>query len=443
MYATWINLNRIDDMVSSGEIVTELFDTALEIRRFEKNYFLYGSTENFNELLGYIEKFRTILIRDNRQILLFSDKGQISKLRQQLEKYREMLLQGRNFKESQLDRWEEGMRVLGRDIVNDAKIIKQSEKEVLQLTLNRARKSIIVIITVIFILTSVGAVVFYQMLIRPLKKLEMHMGHVAEGVFSPIKIKFTDSEFVSLNNAFNRMLHELEERKSYLVESEKLASLGTMLFGVAHELNNPISNISTSTQILKEELEQGDMEFKRQIIDQIEDGVERASRIVGSLLDYSRTGTKELINCKVVIEEAIRFIKGDLPKKVAISLNVSSNIQISAEKQKIQQVFLNLIKNAVDSIKDEGDISIYGRTISDDEDNKIVRLIVKDSGSGMDDAMMSKVFNPFFTTKGAKSGHGLGLFIVHNIIKEHYGRITVNSAPGFGTSFMIELPMEA
>jgi signal transduction histidine kinase len=61
----------------------------------------------------------------------------------------------------------------------------------------------------------------------------------------------------------------------------------------------------------------------------------------------------------------------------------------------------------------------------------------------MDDAMMSKVFNPFFTTKGAKSGHGLGLFIVHNIIKEHYGRITVNSAPGFGTSFMIELPMEA
>jgi signal transduction histidine kinase len=440
MYITWVNLNRIDEMVNYGEVVSELFDTALEIRRFEKNYFLYGNTDNFNELLEYIEKFKTILLMNSKQILLFADKNQISKLKLNLERYRDVLLRGKNLKGNQHMTWEAGIRTLGRDIVNDAKIIKQSEKEELKSTLNLARKSILVIITVILILTSVGAVVFYQMLIRPLKELEMHMGHVAEGEFSPIAIRFNDSEFVSLNNAFNRMLHELEERKSYLVESEKLASLGTMLFGIAHELNNPISNISTSAQILKEELEQGDIEFKRQLIDQIEDGVERSSRIVGSLLDYSRKGTKELLNCNEIIEEVIRFIKGDLPTRVTISLSIPPNIKIFAEKQKIQQVFLNLIKNAVDSIKEEGEISIHGRTITND---KIVKIVVKDNGSGMDQEMMSKIFNPFFTTKGTKSGHGLGLFIVHNIIKEHNGMITVNSAPGFGTSFISVLPMEA
>lgn len=438
MYATWVNLNKIDDMVNSGEVVSELFDTALEIRRFEKNYFLYGNAENYNELLAYIEMLRYLLTMNNNQVLLFTNRDRMSELRLNLDKYKELLFAGKDLKGGHNITWEEEIRVLGREIVDDAEAIKQSERAVLRSTLDLARKSILVIIIVIFILTFVGAVVFYQMLIRPLKELEIHMGHVAKGEFSPIKIMFNDSEFVSLNNAFNRMLHELEERKSYLVESEKLASLGTMLFGVAHELNNPISNISTSAQILKEELGEVDMEIKYEIIDQIEEGVERASRIVGSLLDYSRKGTKEILNCNEVIEEAIRFIKGDLPKNVTISINVSRYIQIFVEKQKIQQVFLNLIKNAVDSIKDEGEISISAST---DLENKIVSIVVKDNGSGMDQDLMSKIFNPFFTTKGAKSGHGLGLFIVHNIIKEHNGTIIVDSAQGFGTSFIIKLPI--
>jgi signal transduction histidine kinase len=246
-----------------------------------------------------------------------------------------------------------------------------------------------------------------------------------------------DRELVSLNRAFNRMLTELEWRQQHLVRSEKLASLGTLLFGVAHDLNNPLSNISTSTQILREEMDGADTAYKKELVAQIEEETDRARDIVRSLLDFSKTGAREATNLEKTVNDAIRFIKNEVPPKIEIGVKVPPAITVFADRQQLQQVFLNLIKNAVEAIPGEGRISISARKAKDHAEIKFA-----DTGAGIEPGMVSKIFDPFFTTKGTKTGYGLGLFIVHNIIEEHGGTIDVGSEVGRGTTFLIKLPLK-
>lgn len=263
------------------------------------------------------------------------------------------------------------------------------------------------------------------------------MKSIANGEFSFIPVVSRDRELMSLSKAFNTMLVELELRQMHLVQTEKLASLGTLLFGVAHELNNPLSNISTSCQILKEEIDEADIGYKKELLSQIESETDRAKDILRSLLDYSRSGEKETINLKKMVAESIRFIGGDAPAKVGIDLNIPEDLSLFADKQKLQQVFLNLIKNAMEAIEGEGKISISARKVKD-----TVEIKVSDTGEGMEPEMPSKIFDPFFTTKIAKKGYGLGLFVAHNIISEHGGTIDVESSPGHGTTFLIKLSVK-
>ena len=140
-----------------------------------------------------------------------------------------------------------------------------------------------------------------RMVVKPLKMLEESMGVIAEGKFERVSIDSHDREILSLANAFNTMLKELELRQRHLVQSEKLASLGTLLSGVAHELNNPLSNISSSCQILTEEIEDTDIAYKKELLSQIDEQTDRARNIVRSLLEFSREKVfkKELLQSKI------------------------------------------------------------------------------------------------------------------------------------------------
>jgi len=242
---------------------------------------------------------------------------------------------------------------------------------------------------------------------------------------------------MSLSKAFNTMLVELELRQMHLVQTEKLASLGTLLFGVAHELNNPLSNISTSCQILKEEIDEADIGYKKELLSQIENETDRAKDILRSLLDYSKSGEKETINLKRTVSESIRFIGGDAPAKVEIDLNIPEGLELFADKQQLQQVFLNLIKNAMEAIEGEGKISISAKKVKD-----TVEIKVSDTGKGMEQEILSKIFDPFFTTKDVGMGTGLGLSVSYGIIEKLGGRIEVQSTPNNGAVFTIIIPKE-
>lgn len=431
---SWNNLNNLEEMVESGEIVSDLFDTTLEIRRFEKNYFLYKTRDDYGELIAYVEKSDKLIERP--ELRLFASPAVINELERAIHGYRDLLKSDiHELRTAEELKWEKALRAKGHEILTIAEQISNNRKHIKRKSLTDAKRLLVVGIALLIVAGIAAGILFYMKAVRPLSVIERHMNRISDGEFSLIDTRFSDSELLSLKVAFNKMLLELQVRQSHLIQSEKLASMGTLVFGVAHELNNPLSNIYTSAQILGEELESGDMEHNKELLAQIESETERAKDVVGSVLDYSRSGEKRAFNLNRAVDETIRLMKAEIPAGVTIAAKVPENIALFADKQKIQQVFLNLVNNAVDAMDSEGVISI-----SASHSDGIIEILVQDNGEGMSKDTLSKIFDPFYSSKRTKKGYGLGLFVVHNIIKEHGGSISADSSPNVGTVFTIALP---
>ena len=258
---------------------------------------------------------------------------------------------------------------------------------------------------------------------------------------------------MSITLAFNQMLKELEVRQKHLLRSEKLASLGTLLSGVAHELNNPLSNIWSSCQIMQEELGEADPATQQKLLAQIDEQCERARHIVSSLQDFARERhfTLENFSLRQLVEQTLRFVKAEIPSQVTITLDIAETLYLDADRQRLQQVFLNLFQNALDAIPGSGNIAIAARlhTLADGDNGfpsdcdikgDTIDIFIRDSGTGMSAECLSRIFDPFFTTKDVGHGMGLGLFIVYQIIEEHGGCISASSTEGQGTTFFMRLP---
>jgi signal transduction histidine kinase len=471
---TYLELNYLEKKMMFGEAISEFFDTTLEIRRFEKNYFLYEKRSDYEENIRYVVRAGELLQANSAgfEALLSPEfvvalRGDLRAYQELMEAYEELIRrQQRQPAEddaSRKIRLEGSIRKTGKDIVTVGEEMSKTERRTLQHLLANSRRIIIISIAVLITLVIVIGEVLERMVVKPLKLMERNMELIAEGNFENIPIDSKDREVLSLTRAFNKMLRELELRQRHLIQSEKLASLGTLLSGVAHELNNPLSNISSSSQILAEEIESADPAFKKELVEQISEQTDRARNIVRSLLEFSRDKDfkKQDLPLRLLLEETIRFIKGQVPAGVLIRLEVPEDITIVADKQRIQQVFLNLIKNAAEALMEDGSITIAARkhraidkvdnegsiynylkyhgkcTLEDDT----VDIEVRDTGTGIPQELLPKVFDPFFTTKDVGQGSGLGLFIVHEIVEEHDGCIAVDSEPGKGTTFLIRLPV--
>ena len=282
------------------------------------------------------------------------------------------------------------------------------------------------------------------MLFRSLRELESSMRKIASGKFEMLSLDFEDKEIVSLNKAFNRMINEIFSQRD-IIRSEKLTSLGTMLAGIAHEINNPLSNISTSAQILSEEIDSSDdREFKEELIEQIVQETDRARDIVKSVLEFTRDRDfkKEEVNLLNALRETMRFVRTDMPTYITIAIDIPEELMIFADKQKLQHVFLNLLRNSVDAIPDKGEEGKIIITARENKDKKEVEIRFSDTGMGIPEPVINKIFDPFFTTKDVGKGTGLGLYVTHEIIKQHDGTIDVKSQPDAGTTFIIKLPLK-
>jgi two-component system NtrC family sensor kinase len=481
---TFLELSYLEKKITVGEVVADFFDATLEVRRFEKNYFLYEQRSDYAESIRYVTRVAELLEANSAGFAALSSSDNVSLLRENVRRYRdlmeryEQLIRRQQRHPAEGDaalkmQLEGGIRKTGKDIVTVAEEISKTERRSLQSLLTRSRHVLIISITVLIALVIAIGQALERMVVTPLKLMERNMERIAEGTFENIPIDSKDREVLSLTRAFNKMLRELELRQRHLVQTEKLASLGTLLSGVAHELNNPLSNISSSGQILGEELQHStipggqvtaDTGFLQELVQQINDQTDRARNIVRSLLEFSRDRDfkKQLLPLRELFEETIRFIKGQVPAAVSINLQVADELVLIADKQRIQQVFLNLLKNAAEAISGEGTITILARQhraidkAGEDEgiynylryqgkctlEDDTVDIEIRDTGSGIPQDVLPKVFDPFFTTKDVGKGSGLGLFIVHDIIEEHNGCIAVDSEPGKGTTFLIRLPLK-
>ena len=228
---------------------------------------------------------------------------------------------------------------------------------------------------------------------------------------------------------------DLERR---LVQADKLSSIGLLAAGVAHEVNTPLAVISTYAQMLAKQIS-GD-EQKSKLLDKIAKQTFRASEIVNSLLSFSRTSPTEFVEVDVnkVIRETLNLIEHQLEKSsIDVKLNLEQALPgVKGNSGKLQQVFLNLFLNARDAMESGGTLAV--RTWNEDG---FARVQVVDTGQGIPPEHLARIYDPFFTTKASRKGTGLGLSVTYGIIREHGGTIEVESRPGAGARFQVELPV--
>ncbi|MBW2092665.1 MAG: two-component sensor histidine kinase, partial [Deltaproteobacteria bacterium] len=234
-------------------------------------------------------------------------------------------------------------------------------------------------------------------------------------------------------------LHEVEY-------SNKLASLGRLAAGVAHEINNPLAIISEKTGLMKDLLtiKKGQIEPSKLIgfADSILNSVERCAAITSRLLGFARHLDVSIrpINLKEVIHETIDFQGKEAEyRSIEVSVDVPDDIpQFESDRGKLQQIFLNLLNNAFAALSDGGHLNIAARR----ENKDFVSITFTDDGCGIPAEDLNRIFEPFFSTRTTKGGTGLGLSITYGLIQELGGSIKVQSEVGKGTSFNITLPLQ-
>ena len=224
--------------------------------------------------------------------------------------------------------------------------------------------------------------------------------------------------------------------QNQMITTEKMASLGFLSAGIAHEINTPLTGISSYCQFILDNPKDRD---NPELIQKIQEQVQRANKIIGTLLDFSRQkGELPIeVNMNDVINESISLIDHKLKKKnIEMEKNFEFKNTLFGYSNRLQQLFINLFINAIDAIDHpEGKIAILGKETAEN-----LEIRIRDNGKGIDSRDAKKIFDPFFTTKEPGEGTGLGLSIAYNIVKDHYGDIGVESKPNRGTLFHISFP---
>ena len=246
--------------------------------------------------------------------------------------------------------------------------------------------------------------------------------------------------------ALEQSLQQLKENEMQLVQSEKLASLGRMSAGIIHEINNPLNFATTGLFTLRNKAkylvpeQQGEY---TEILKDVEEGVSRVKTIVSDLrmLTHPETESRDDVEMEDVVKSALRFLSNEWKDRVEIEQALPPHQTVRANKNKMIQVMVNLLQNALDAMKTK---HFNGEKpairISGSVENGYSSVFIRDNGPGIDSKNVDKIFDPFFTTKDVGEGMGLGLSICYRIIQECEGRISVKTEPGKFCEFTLEFP---
>ncbi len=254
-------------------------------------------------------------------------------------------------------------------------------------------------------------------------------------------VKLRTKELHEKNQQLEATLSNLKVTHEKLVHSDKMASLGTMIAGVSHEINNPLQFIQNGLDILKKS--RHDLDGVKEHLDPsleiIDRGIKRASEIVLSLNQFSRANEdyNEQFDLREVLENCLIILRSRLNAKVSVVVKIpEERLMCRGNQGKLHQAFLNLLSNAVQAIDETGEITIEAKQLVDK-----LEVAISDTGHGISPDIMSKIFDPFFTTKPPGKGTGLGLSITYEIIDQHKGSIDIKSEPGNGSTFTVHLPV--
>ncbi len=293
---------------------------------------------------------------------------------------------------------------------------------------------------VCIVLAGIIAVPIAKVVTRPIAELVEAHRRLAQGDMTVRVQAYGNGELAVLGRSFNSMVETLHQTQQELLHKEKLASMGQLAAGVAHEINNPLGTILLFSDVMYKEASQDDS--RRNDLKMIINETTRCKNIVADLLNFARQ--QEVLaqetDVHALLEQVIERVSPQpVFEGVEIVRQFSPDLPIiQADPAQLQQVFVNLLNNAAEAMGEGGTITLATRPVN----NQWVEIKVSDTGCGISEENLGKLFTPFFTTKALGKGTGLGLSIVYGIIKMHRGQIAVQSQVGQGTIFTVTLPVQ-
>jgi two-component system NtrC family sensor kinase len=334
----------------------------------------------------------------------------------------------------------------------------------------RARRQVLVVSVVsVAAIFMVVALILLHFIERPIKELVLGTKRISEGDLDHFIGVTTNDEMGHLASSFNQMTldlqnahkeiqegmrnlehkvvertQELKATQSQLLHSEKLAAVGALAATVAHEINNPLTGVYTYIRLMERKIAQGqhgpeDLSKYNGYLDTMRREVERTTAIVQNLLDFTRPKepARKPMSLVKVVEESLALISNKLSLSNIVVVKVMNPLpEIQADPAHMKQVFLNLLVNACEAMEGGGTLTIRS---DHHPDANAVTVSVRDTGTGIEEKDLARIFDPFFSTK--KKGTGLGLSVVNGIVTRHGGKVEIDSAPGKGTDFRVTLPV--
>ena len=456
-----------------------------QARRFEKNFFLYGT--NLNDALNNVHNADSDLERSADEFRSVVGEGRYVRMRQSLTEYAGLLddlfastRTGAAPESAERRGVESRLRRAGALILADSE--EMVDKERLSMGSALHTFTVVAIVFLLMMLASMAFVAAFltRAVLTPLARFVSYTARIGAGDYTPIRParKYRD-EFSDLAIAVNHMLQELKVRQEQLLQAGKMAAVGTLTSGIAHELNNPLNNIALTTESLIDEFRDHSDDDKLRMLRQLYTQVERAGSTVRNLLDFTRKETPAFtaVSIQEVVASTLKLVSNELNLgQVETNLELQPALpKVSGNPRNLQQVFLNLFLNAIQAMPDGGKLTVRATVQASEQaaphgagpqragqrpvsergasaaqpltsfrmEDQLLRVDVSDTGVGIPPENLGKVFDPFFTTKEPGQGTGLGLSVSYGIIEKHRGRITVSSKVGEGTTFSIFLPLKA
>lgn len=327
-----------------------------------------------------------------------------------------------------------------------SKIVTDANREIIYSEMRIIEANSLLFVIIGIIITVLVGMYFAKNIEFSIKELTDGTDAIKNGNLKhKIKTNSLD-EIGRLANAFNEMTGHLMESQEHLVASEKLAALGTMAAGMAHEIKNPLVALRTFTQILP--LKWDDAEFRGKFLAIVPAEIEKINKIAESLLKFGRPSKPEFkrININTILEEILELLENQFKKNnIRLTTKFTPETFINGDSGQLSQAFLNIILNAIQAMPSGGEIIIksdIGEVIklgqAKTKGTPTIFVEITDNGPGIPEENLKNLFDPFYTTK--ESGTGMGLAITLRIIEEHSGSIKVRSQVGKGTTFLILLP---
>lgn len=431
---------KLEDIVATRKLAKEISTSfVLRLRLMEKNYMLFRDDKSRLELNKIISQI------SNVTPFCYDCSPYIDSVRSLIGTY------------IQSDALAKSLHKTGDGMENVTNKITGRERDKISAFITTTQKMLLAGLVLLCIMGPFFVYKTASYISAPIKRLAEIARKITEGditLRAPLK---EHDETYSLAVAFNTMLDNLQqtqqslkeslellnEKQAQLVESEKRASMGFLVAGVAHELNNPLNNISLRAEIINEEIKGFPNEKLKEYTQDIITQSSRAHKIINNLLDFARarkSSDMEKQDIVQIIEGSLNLVNNQF--RVS-NININKQLPdkpyfVNGNHSKLEQILVSIISNAFQAMTGTGTLTV---TAEPDNETKTINISIADTGNGIPEADLKNIFQPFFTTKSSsEGGTGLGLAISSTLIKEHSGEINVESIVGEGTSFAITLP---